>query len=60
MNKFGLILILTALCFANLPQNIDYVDGESTNKTPLPPMADRVLISPIGDIRAILGPQGKN
>lgn len=60
MNKFGLILILTALCFANLPQNIDYVDGESTNKTPLPPMADRVLIAPIGDIRAILGPQGKN
>jgi hypothetical protein len=43
-----------------IKHKLKIIDGESTNKTPLPPMADRILISPIGDIRAILGPQGKN
>lgn len=60
MKRYCVLLIVAMLCSAGrLPANIDYIDGESVPRPSLPGRFQR-LISPVGDIRAILGTQGKN
>jgi hypothetical protein len=53
------LLILTSLLFPNRQIKIE-VDGEPLPRRPSEPLRDRVLIDSIGDIRAIMGGQGKN
>jgi hypothetical protein len=60
MKKYLLLCIIATFCFANFPVKIDYIDTDEPGRPSLPPAADRVLISAIGDIRSQLGPQGKN
>ena len=58
--------VLLVLCFlvmitvASPPVNIDYIDGEPWPRQPGVPLSDRVHIDTVGDIRAILGGQGKS
>ncbi len=59
MKRLGMLLVLVVFCFA-LPAKVDYIDGESSHKPSPPTSHDRVVISAIGDIRAIMGPQGKS
>lgn len=60
MKQCCILLAIIVFCFAGrLPANIDYIDGESGH-TPSRSGLFRTLISPVGDIRAILGPQGKS
>ncbi|UCC12799.1 MAG: hypothetical protein JSW02_04550, partial [candidate division WOR-3 bacterium] len=60
MKKIALLLIVFAVCFARMPDQIHTIDGETVNKIPHTPYMDRGFVSDIGDIRAMLGPQGKN
>jgi hypothetical protein len=60
MKRFGLILLLMAIGFAaHLPTKADPIVGEVAKPTS-PAVTDHVLISAVGDIRAILGGAGKN
>ncbi len=60
MKKIALLLIVFAVCFARMPDQIHTIDGEPVNKIPHTPYMDRGFVTDIGDIRAMLGPQGKN
>lgn len=60
MKKIALLLIVFAVCFARMPGTVYTIDGESPNKIPNNPLLDRGYIADVGDIRALLGPQGKN
>jgi len=63
MKKFGILLLLLGLALASVtrvavpiePSNI--VSNHSIQKAPL---AGRTLIGPVGDMRAVLGPQSMN
>ncbi len=60
MKKYSVLLVMVVLCFAHLPPNIDYIDGETTDKPSSPPVWDRVLIDAAGDIRSIMWSGGKS
>ena len=62
MKWLSLILVFAAFGFAALtaPTTVNDIDAPGYGRPSQPAMPDRVLISPIGDIRAILGPQGKS
>jgi hypothetical protein len=60
MKKIALLLIVFAVCFARMPNKVNAIDGETVNKIPHTPYMDRGFVTDIGDIRALLGPQGKN
>lgn len=60
MKRFCVLLTVIIFCFAGrLPANIDYIDGIS-GYTSSVPQRFRVTIAQLGDIRAVLGTQGKN
>jgi hypothetical protein len=48
------------ITFASPPVNIDNIDGESQPRQAGVPLPNRVLIDYVGDIRAVLGGQGKS
>ncbi len=60
MYKLSVVLIVTVLCFAHLPQIAVERDGEHAYREPLKPIGKGTLIAPVGDVRAIMGPQGKS
>jgi hypothetical protein len=60
MKKILLIALVATICFARMPTRQDPDDADFSGRQPLAPQLDRVLVGPVGDIRAILGPQGKN
>ncbi len=60
MKKLLVLSVLVTVCFAYLPTKADDVDGQSHQRRIRTSLTDRTLISPIGDIRAIMGTQGKN
>ncbi len=60
MKKCSVLLVMVVLCFAHLPPNIDYIDGETNYKPSSPPAWDRVLVDAAGDIRAVMWSGGKS
>jgi hypothetical protein len=60
MKKCGLLFLIITVCFAYLSPIAVERDGESENKTPLLLSGRGVLIAQMGDIRGIMGSQGKN
>ncbi|NOR17982.1 hypothetical protein GQ543_09810, partial [candidate division WOR-3 bacterium] len=46
MKKCSILLVMVVLCFAHLPPNIDYIDGETNYKPCSSPAWDRVLVAP--------------
>lgn len=60
MKKCGLLFLIIAVCFAYLSPIAVERDGESENKTPLLLSGRGVHIAQMGDIRGIMGSQGKN
>ncbi len=62
MKRLGLILVLAVFCFAvpKLPTQVYDIDAPGYGRPAQPALPDRVLISAVGDIRAIMGPQGKS
>ncbi len=62
MKRLGLIFMFAAFGFAALtaPTIANDIDAPGYGRPSQPAMPDRVLISAVGDIRAILGPQGKS
>ena len=58
--RYCSMLILATLCFAeNVPANVVDADGVSGYKSCIP-QRFRTPIAQVGDVNAILGPQGKN
>ncbi|UCC12722.1 MAG: T9SS type A sorting domain-containing protein [candidate division WOR-3 bacterium] len=59
MRRWLVVLFATALCFATVTKKAFPIDGQS-KKGEGSVFTDRVLIAVSGDIRSVLGPQGKN
>ncbi len=61
MKRLAVLFVLVFVCLAyEMPMKKDYVDGVSLQPKVRTSQRDRILITPIGDVRAIMGPQGKN
>jgi hypothetical protein len=60
MKRLGMLLLAVMVLAWALPYNVDVKDPEGPSPRPGTPMMDRVFIDSVGDIRAILGSQGKS
>ncbi len=62
MKRLGLLLVFVAFCFAAIsaPTEVTDIDAPGYGRPSLPGMPDKVLIAPVGDVRAIMAPQGKS
>lgn len=60
MKVLIVLFCLVMITLASPPVNIDHIDGEPRPRQPGVPHPDRVCIDTVGDIRAILGGQGKS
>lgn len=60
MKVLIVLFLLTSCLFSHTPVKMDDVDAEPMLKRPNAPLRDRVLIDSVGNIRAILGGQGKS
>jgi hypothetical protein len=61
MKRLGMLLLAVMVIGWALPYNIDQVDPEGPSPRPgKTPAMDRLFVDSIGDIRAVLGSQGKS
>ncbi len=64
MKKLGILLIMISLCLANIPvlqpSMIEPTSNSDKIQQPPKPLAGRILIGQIGDMRSVLGPQSRN
>lgn len=60
MKRLGMLLLAVMVLGWALPYNVDPVDPEGPAGQPGTPMRDRIIIDTVGDIRAIMGSQGKS
>ncbi len=61
MRRLGMLLLAVMVIGWALPYNVDPVDPEGPSPRPVgTPLMDRTFIDSVGDIRAIMGSQGKS
>ncbi len=60
MKRVSILLILITLCFARPLSIVEEIGVAGDYKKHRPPSGRGVVIAPLGDIRGILGPQGKS
>ncbi len=60
MQKLITVLVLVCASYATLPTHAMPMEGLSIGKEGGLSLQGRILISAVGDVRAVLGPQGKN
>ena len=61
MKRLGMLLLAVVVVGWALPYNVDQVDPEGPSPRPIgTPLMDRTFIDSVGDIRAIMGAQGKS
>lgn len=60
MKRLCMLLLVVMVVGWALPYNVDQVDPEGPSPRPGTPLMDRTFIDTAGDIRAIMGSQGKS